>query len=202
MGDPANSATRVSLLVRLQGEGDEQAWGEFVQRYGPRIFQWCRRWGLQTADAEDVTQAVLLRVARRMRTFTYDPGRSFRAWLKKVAHDAWVDLLQEQDRPGRRGSGDSGELDALRSVAARDDLIQRLDELYDLELLEMAMERVRQRVEPHTWEAFRLLGLEGLPGEEVARRLGMKVGMVFVARSRVQKMIREEARALEPAEEG
>jgi RNA polymerase sigma-70 factor (ECF subfamily) len=47
-----------------------------------------------------------------------------------------------------------------------------------------------------------LLGLEGRPGEEVAERLGMKVGMVFVARSRVQKMIREETQALEPAEEG
>jgi RNA polymerase sigma-70 factor (ECF subfamily) len=112
-----------------------------------------------------------------------------------------VDLLQEQDRPGRRGSGDSAELEALRSAEARDDLVRRLEELYDLELLELAMERVRQRVEPHTWEAFRLLGLEGRPGEEVAERLGMKVGMVFVARSRVQKMIREEAQALEPAEE-
>jgi RNA polymerase sigma-70 factor (ECF subfamily) len=93
LGDHADSGTRVSLLLRLQSENDERAWEEFVQRYGPRIFQWCRRWGLQQADAEDVTQGVLLRVAQRMRTFRYDPGRSFRAWLKKVAHDAWVDLL-------------------------------------------------------------------------------------------------------------
>jgi RNA polymerase sigma-70 factor (ECF subfamily) len=200
VGDPAASSTQVSLLLRLQSEADQQAWTEFVARYGPKIFQWCRRWGLQAADAEDVTQAVLLKVARRMRTFTYDPARSFRAWLKKVAHDAWVDLLQDQERPGRRGSGDRTELDTLRSVAARDDLIQRLDELYDLELLELAMERVRLRVEPHTWEAFRLLGLEGLPSETVVERLGMKLSMVFVARSRVQKMLREELQALEPVQ--
>jgi RNA polymerase sigma-70 factor (ECF subfamily) len=87
-------------------------------------------------------------------------------------------------------------------VEAREDLLQRLEEVYDIELLELAMEHVRLRVEPHTWEAFRLLGLEGLPSEEVAQRLGMKVGMVFVARSRVQKMIRQEIQALEPAEKG
>jgi RNA polymerase sigma factor (sigma-70 family) len=203
VSEPAKSVTRVSLLLRLQGEGDERAWAEFVSRYGPKVLQWCRRWGLQEADAEDVSQAVLFQVARRMRSFRYDPGRSFRAWLKKVAHDAWVDFLQDQDRPGRRASGDSRDFDALRSAVARDDLVQRLDELYDLELLELAMERVRQRVEPHTWEAFRLTAVERLSGAEVAERLQMKVATVFKAKSKVQKMLREEIARLEgPDREG
>ena len=53
------------------------------------------------------------------------------------------------------------------------------------------------RVEPHTWEAFRLTAQEGLSGAEVAARLGMQVATVFVARSTVQKMLQEEARKLE-----
>src|SRR5262245_30445388 len=72
--------TSTTLLRRLQHEpADQEAWAEFVRRYGPQVYRWCRRWRLQEADAEDVTQAVLVRLSARMRTFSYDPVRSFRA---------------------------------------------------------------------------------------------------------------------------
>ena len=67
----------------------------------------------------------------------------------------------------------------------------------DRELLEKAMALVRLRVKPHTWEAFRLMAFEGVSGAEVAERLGMKVGTVFVARSKVQRMLQEEMQKLE-----
>jgi len=72
-----------------------------------------------------------------------------------------------------------------------------MEEQFDCELLEEATARVRLRVQPHTWEAFRLLAYEGLTGAEVATRLNMKVGAVFVARSKVQRMLREELSRLE-----
>ena len=59
------------------------------------------------------------------------------------------------------------------------------------------MNQVRQRVEPSTWEAFRLTAQEGLSGAETAERLGLQVAAVFKAKSRVQKMLREEAAKLE-----
>jgi RNA polymerase sigma-70 factor (ECF subfamily) len=72
-----------------------------------------------------------------------------------------------------------------------------LEEAFDLELLEAAKLRVRLRVAPHTWEAFRLLALEGLPVTEVAARVRLQVAMVYVAKSKVQKMLREEIGKLE-----
>ena len=57
--------------------------------------------------------------------------------------------------------------------------------------------RVRLRVAPHTWDAFRLVALEGLPVAEVAAAVRMQVAMVYVAKSKVQKMIQEEIRKLE-----
>ena len=68
------------------------------------------------------------------------------------------------------------------------------------ELLEQAVQRVRLRVKPHTWEAFKLTALDGLSGAEAARRLQMKVGQVYVARSTVQRMLREETQNLESPE--
>jgi RNA polymerase sigma-70 factor (ECF subfamily) len=189
--------TSPTLLGRLACvPTDQAAWGEFAERYGRKIYGWCRHWQLQEADAEDVTQRVLLKLAQKMRTFTYDPSKSFRAWLKTVTHHAWRDFVEARNRPGT-GSGDTGVLEQLHTVQARDALVDELDEEFARELLDEAMARVRLRVQPHTWQAFQLLAVEGRSGAEAAERLGMKVATVFVARSKVQKLLQEEVRKLE-----
>jgi RNA polymerase sigma-70 factor (ECF subfamily) len=189
--------TSATLLGQLREAGAEQAaWAEFVRRYGPLIERWCRHWRLQEADAQEVTQAVLVELAEKMRTFRYDPARSFRAYLKTLARYAWCDFLAACRKPGT-GTGDSAVVQALAAVEAGDDLVQRLNEQFDQELLAEAQTRVRQRVEPHTWEAFLLTAVEGLSGAEVAGRLGLKVATVFKAKSKVQKMLQEEIARLE-----
>jgi RNA polymerase sigma factor (sigma-70 family) len=188
--------TRVTLLARLrQTPTDEAAWGAFVERYGRHIYRWCRQWKLQDADAEDVSQDILAKLARKLRDFYYDPSRSFRGWLKTVAHHAWRDFAK--GRRGRATSGDSQALDLIHTLEAREDLVKKLEEAFDLELLDAAKLRVRLRVAPHKWDAFRLVTLEGMPAAEVAATLGMQVAMVYVAKSKVQKMLHEEIRNLE-----
>lgn len=194
------SETRISLLSRLRKDpGDRSAWEDFVGRYGPRIRDWCGRWGLQPADAEDVTQTVLLRLATKLRGFVYDPARSFRGWLKTLTRHAWSDFLADQKR-AVAGGGGTGAFEVLHSVEARDDLEQGMAEAFDLELLELATGRVRGRVEERTWEAFRLTALEGLSGAEAAARLGMPVASVFKAKSNVQKLLQAEIAEMEGAE--
>jgi RNA polymerase sigma-70 factor (ECF subfamily) len=190
--------TSVTLLGRLRDRAaDPAAWAEFVARYEPLIAGWGRRWGLQDADAHDVTQTVLLRLAERIGSFQYDPGRSFRGYIKTLARYAWLDLMDLKRRPGGRGSGDTAVLDALDNVTARDDLSERLADEFDREVYERAAAAVRARVEPHTWEAFRLTGLDGLSGAETANRLGLEVATVFKAKSKVQKMLRDEIQKLQ-----
>ena len=192
-----DSSTHLSLLARLRlTPADEQAWSEFVERYGRQVYAWCRQWGLQEADAEDVTQNVLADLARQMRTFEYQPTGRFRSWLRTIAHRAWCDLLASR-KAANTGSGDSAVLGLLNSVEAREDLLKHLDSECERELLEAAMNQVQQRVEPNTWEAFRLTAQEGRAGAETAQRLGLQVAAVFKAKSRVQKMIREEVAKLE-----
>ncbi|HEY2785037.1 MAG TPA: hypothetical protein VGJ05_08685 [Fimbriiglobus sp.] len=72
-----------------------------------------------------------------------------------------------------------------------------LEEAYDLEQFELAKERVRQRVAPHTWEVFRLVALDCRPVVEVASRTHMQIAMVYVAKSKVLKMLRQEIEKLE-----
>jgi RNA polymerase sigma-70 factor (ECF subfamily) len=197
MKGTANSETRITLLLRLRRESaSADAWAEFVQCYEGKILGWCRAWQVQEADARDVTQAVLLKLAVRLRDFPYDPGRSFRAWLKTVARHAWLALRERQKRPGA-GSGDTDVLEQLHSVPAGEDLLRRLDEEFDREVLEEAIRRVRLRIEPQTWEAFRLTTEEGLSGAEASARIGMRASQVYVAKRRVQQMLRDEVRRLE-----
>jgi RNA polymerase sigma-70 factor (ECF subfamily) len=154
---------------------------------------------MQESDAQDVTQEVLLQLVDKLRHFHYDPSRSFRAWLKTLVHHAWQDFLDRRRRAGL-GSGDSAVWEQLKTVAAREDLEQHLAEVFDREVLDEAMARVQQRVAAHTWEAFRLVTFEGLSGAEVAPRVGMQVTMVYVARGKVQKLLREEVDRLEGRE--
>jgi RNA polymerase sigma-70 factor (ECF subfamily) len=184
-------------LGRLrQDPADQAAWAEFVRRYGPQVYRWCRHWRLQENDAEDVTQAVLVRLSTRMRTFTPDPAKSFRAYLMTVARYAWCDFLEARKQPGA-GVGGSDVLALLQTVEAGDDLARRVNEQFDQELLAEAQAQVQQRVEPHTWEAFRLTALEGLSGAEAAARLGLKVATVYKAKSKVQRMLHEEVARLD-----
>jgi RNA polymerase sigma-70 factor (ECF subfamily) len=197
MANATLPSTRINLLTRLgQDPPDQAGWDEFVERYGRHIYLWCRHWRLQHADAEDVTQDILVKLTRRLRDFVYDPSRSFRGWLKTVAHHAWRDFVDSR-RHARRAAGDSQAQEVMLTVEAREDLAQKLEAAFDLELLEAAKVRVRLRVAPHTWEAFRLLALEGLPVAEVAARVHLRVAMVYVAKSKVQRMLQEEIVRLE-----
>jgi RNA polymerase sigma-70 factor (ECF subfamily) len=187
--------TSRTLLERLrQSPADQAAWCDFVDRYAPRVHDWCRRWGLQETDADDVCQEVILRLADKMQTFGYDPQGSFRARLKTLTHHAWDDFVHRRQRPGG-GAGSSKVLEVLQSLQAREELVQ-LEEVFDRELLQEAMDRVRPLVTPRTWEAFRLLALEGWPGARAAEHLGMRVAAVFTAKSNVQKMFRRECHRL------
>jgi RNA polymerase sigma-70 factor (ECF subfamily) len=197
MVDASLPPTRVTLLARLrQHPTDQAAWAVFVECYGRHIYRWCRQWKLQHADAEDVTQDILLKLSQKLRAFAYDPSRSFRGWLRTLTHHGWRDFV---DSPRRaQAAADDGQVWELRqTLEAREDLVQRLQEAFDHELLEAAQVRVRLRVAPHTWEAFRLLALEGLPVAAVAAKVQMQVAMVYVAKSKVQKLLREEIQRLE-----
>jgi RNA polymerase sigma-70 factor (ECF subfamily) len=142
---------------------------------------------------------VLVRLAAKLRGFAYDPTRSFRAWLKTLTRHAWSDFVTDRQR-GLAAVGGSGMYETLHSVEARDDLEKRMEEAFDLELLELASNRVRERVQPQTWEAFELTSLQGLSGAEVASRLGVAVTAVFKAKSSVKKMLQEEIARLERGE--
>lgn len=187
--------TNVSLLGRLsEFPANQGAWSDFVSIYGSHLLEWSKRSGLQDADAEDVTQLILLRLAKVMRSFEYDSNLSFRAWLRTVAQHVWQDFVRTRRNIRWKMVNDEGH---LFSLEAEQDFTNSIESAYDEEMLKKSFDSVRLRVHPQTWEAFKLTTLNEQPSQEVAERLGMKLSLVYKAKSNILKLLQEEMHYLE-----
>ena len=89
--------------------------------------------------------------------------------MAQDGHPPRLERLLVRPQGGRRGGRQPG-LELLHTVEAREDLVRRLEEEFDRELLDEATARVRLRVAPRTWEAFELTAVEGQSGAEAAAR--------------------------------
>jgi RNA polymerase sigma factor (sigma-70 family) len=190
----------VMLPARLgTSANDSEAWDRLVCTNGPHIVRWCRGHGWQDSDAVDVTQDDVLHISQQIAASQYDASKWFRSWLKTIVH-ASLHTQGERRREWHLGGGDDAVREILDQQAARENLLAMFDGGYERELFPMSCQAIRKRVEPHTWEAFRLLAAEGLTVKEVAARLGMKLNTAYAARLKVERMIREEIERLEPPE--
>ncbi len=175
--------TRASLIVKLRDPADSGAWREFVALYEPLIVRLARRRGLQEADAHDVCQEVLRAVLSAVER--YDPARGrFRSWLARITHNLLVNFLSRHRFPFR-GSGSTSILELLESQAERDPEATAIFELeYRRRVLEWAAEEIKDEFTPTTWQAFWSTAIEGARPCDIAARLGISVGAVYIARSR------------------
>ena len=149
MGLSQAEHTNPVLLERVGHDpSDQEAWETFVAHYGPTTQLWCRQRGLQAADADDVTQDVLLRLSRALRKFTYDPSRTFRGWLRSVTEHALSDFFADRKRKPGVGSGDDCGLAVLETAQAHDDLPALLNEEFTRAVVSQACAIVCARVAP------------------------------------------------------
>jgi RNA polymerase sigma-70 factor (ECF subfamily) len=190
----AAARTRPSLILRIRDAQDAAAWAVFTDVYGPLVYGYCRRSGLQDCDAADVTQEVMAQVARAVRTFEYRPesGR-FRDWLGAVTRHK----ISNYRRAGRREAlGDDGDVGEILGRTAAGDVDPDWADAFNAQVLRAALARARPKFEPATWRAFELAWLENRPAAEASRTLGVPVEAVYLAKSRVLKRLREEVLAL------
>ena len=194
MGSPI---TRPSLLVRLRDPRDRPAWAEFADLYAPVVRGYARRRGLQDADAEDLTQEVLHRVAGAMNGQAYDPQRgTFRAWLFAIVRNQLRKAVGRQ-RPGDVGAGGTDADDQLADRPAPDESDPDWDAEYERRLFTYAAGQVRADFRPATWEAFWRTAVEGKCGQVVAAELGLTVAAVYLGKGRVMARLKEQIRLLQ-----
>ena len=183
--------TRHSLIARLKDPHDQLAWEEFVQIYRPVVYRVAIAKGLQSTDAEDVTQKVLLSVSQAVENWKPNPDRAlFRTWLNRIACNAAINSLT-RGKPDK-GSGDTGQLRLLKQQPVQSDPDSRLIQLeYRRECFRVAAQQIKGEFEPETWLAFWLTAVDGLTADDAAKRLNKRTGSVYTARSRVMKRLQQ-----------
>jgi RNA polymerase sigma factor (sigma-70 family) len=184
--------TRPSLLVRLCDPTDDRAWTEFTAIYSPLIYRLACRKGFQDADAEDLVQEVLRAVASAVDRWEPDPCKGpFRNWLFRIARNMMLNLVTSQRRhPRGTGSEEIQWLLEARPFPSAEDTALFETE-HKRQLFRWAAERVSGEFRPTTWAAFWETGVGGKKAEVVAATLGMSIGAVYMAKSRVVARIRQ-----------
>jgi RNA polymerase sigma-70 factor (ECF subfamily) len=188
--------TDPTLLNRLGNWRDREAWVDFVTRYDPVIRSSSRRYRLDADSTEELCQLVWIDLARRMRTYRYDPGKSFRGWLRRLCQSRAIDLLRRKkahvveslhaepawslslwDDASAGIEGDDG------AASERTGLLRQAKEVQDA---------VRHRVSEQTWQVFWKIAVEGQSVRETATAAGLSYYAAFAAEKRVGRMLREE----------
>jgi RNA polymerase sigma factor (sigma-70 family) len=195
-----DNTTSPSLLARVGDWQDLDAWAGFVRRYEPTIRLYCRRFALDPETLEELVQQIWVELARRLKTYSYDPGKTFRGWLMHVCRSRAIDLIRKKRLDARILT-----LELTREPAfdPREDPPATEDDRPDfIRLAEGVQDVVRARVDARTWTTFWSIVVEGRPVRETADAQGLTYAAAFAAQKRVRRMLREEGRRALGASEG
>jgi RNA polymerase sigma factor (sigma-70 family) len=99
-GIRTESDARRSALMGAAQKGDRVAYERLLRDCASFIASVARRRGVPPDRVDDVVQEVLLTVHRARAT--YDPRRSFEAWLRTIVERRAIDVLRQVRRHGQR----------------------------------------------------------------------------------------------------
>jgi RNA polymerase sigma-70 factor, ECF subfamily len=159
--------TRPSLIIRLADRADQSAWWSFVETYEPFLNHLVSRQGVPPAHVADVTQQVLIAIAKGVARWRDDGQEaSFRRWVCHVARNV---VINHQEQPFDPAA----------------------EQKYEYELIVWAAERVRAEFAASSWQAFWDTMIQQRSVTEVAKELGISPGSIYMSRSRIIKRLRE-----------
>jgi RNA polymerase sigma-70 factor (ECF subfamily) len=189
--------TRASLIAQVRSSEDREAWDQFVFIYRPVLYRMARRRGLQDADAQDVVQTILMRVAASIHRWEQtSPETKFHHWLRRVARNAMISAFTRQPKEAAAGGSEMFEM-----LAEQPEDIAGIEEELAIETMRehylRAAAIVKGDVDPETWQAFELTVVRGQSCDEVATTLQKSIGAVYVARGRVMRRLRGQVQSMQ-----
>jgi RNA polymerase sigma-70 factor (ECF subfamily) len=198
MGRYDAGTTDPALLNRVGDWRDREAWLEFVTRYDPVIRGHARGYRLDAETTDELCQRVWIELARRMRDFCYDPGRTFRGWLGRLCQFRAHDLMRQKQAGAVLPLEDQPAAWVWCSAAAGTDVEEdaAIERARLLLLAEEVQAAVRRRVDERTWQIFWNIAVLGVEIRETAEAAGLSYFAAFAAQKRVRRMLREQGQRL------
>lgn len=194
--------TRATLLGRIKNWSDQTSWQEFFDIYWRLIYGVARKAGLSDAEAQDVVQETMVSVAKHMPAFKYDPALgSFKAWLFNLTRWRIVDQMRKRGPIVRRPENDEDPARTATIERIADpnspDWAAICDADWAKTVLDAAMARVKYRLDPQKFQIFDFYVNRQWPAEKVAQTFKVNVNQVYLVKSRVTEMLRDEVLRLE-----
>jgi RNA polymerase sigma-70 factor, ECF subfamily len=189
--------TSLSLLDRVSDSPHSESWNELVTIYRPLLERWLRRYHVQESDADDLVQEVLTVVVRELPNFRHNQRvGAFRNWLRTIL----ANRLKEYWRSGRnrpQSVGGSEFVAQLHELEDGNSCVSRIwNEEHDAYLMQRLCQKVRNRFDAKTWEAFERQVIGGQRAGQAAEKLGLSLSSVYAAKSRVLHALRQESQGL------
>jgi RNA polymerase sigma-70 factor (ECF subfamily) len=196
--------TRASLLERLRDWEDQASWEDFFDTYWKLIYSTARKAGLSDEEAQDAVQETMISVSRCLPTFHYDAARgSFKVWLLRLTRWRIVDQFRKrgpiQARQDGFESGDGATEALIENMPDPVTLVpnQVWETDWQKNLAEVALARVRGRVDPRNYQLFDFYMNKEWPAKKVAERFGVSLSQVYLAKCRITAMLKLEIERLE-----
>ena len=185
--------TSASLLTGLR-KADPEAWQRLLNVYGPLVYHWCQRTGLNASDSADVMQNVFMAVSRSIAGFEKRrESDSFRGWLWTVTRNKVRDFCRKRARDVEAVGGTNAWLQLAEvSEGLSDDSLSITNPREISGVLHRALEQVRSEFEERTWTAFWRAAVDGEPTSEIAASMDISANGVRQAKSRVLRRLRQE----------
>ena len=195
--------TRQSLLSRLKDWNDQESWRDFFETYWRLIYQAAIKAGLTETEAQDAVQETIISVSKSMRKFEYNAGSgSFKGWLLQLTRWRIDDQFRKRQRgvnPEKQQGATSTRTSTLERIPdpAGMELEATWDQEWDRNLMEVAIDRVKQKVDPKLYQIFDLYAIKEWPVTRVARALHVNPGKVYLAKHRISSLIKKELARLQ-----
>ena len=175
-------STHKSLLERVQN-GEEVAWREFYDRYAPVIRFVGSLYHFNESECSDLVQNVMLKFFDSRKKFVYREKQvRFRTWFAAVIRSQAVDYIRKAGR---------GMENPLPGDDSQDPFAEEFLREWRKVMLAEAMDELRVRVDPVTFQAFELYGMQNRSAAEVSGLLHLSRDQLYVAKSRCLKILRE-----------
>ncbi len=174
-------------LVARCRKGEDDAWRELVDRFGPKVYAIAYHFTLKREDAEELSQEIFLKLFENLHR--YDGGFPLVAWILSVSRNLCIDRYRRKKREKSfRFVSDEAVTALLKSG---DDPAGMALKKERTQLLFSALSEIPEDLA----EILILRDLNGLAYDEIGAALELPEGTVksrlFRARAEVARRIRE-----------
>jgi RNA polymerase sigma-70 factor (ECF subfamily) len=163
----ADDAAAYAALMTRVAQGDRAAFGRLFGVYAPRVKGYLLRLGLEAAQAEEVSQEVMIAVWRK--AASYDPRQaSVATWIFRIARNRRIDVF----RRARKGALDPDDPTFQPQAEARP------DQAFETAGREAQVRAAMAQLPDDQRELVRDAFYEDLSHSQIADKTGLPLGTV------------------------